>query len=345
MPAESNEFPEQKAGEAEGQGFRNSRVPFAVAAETTRMAMVFTDARSPGHPVIFANDSFLSIAGYSRDEALGRAFGPLIATEDDSETQRVIESEFAGDAGTNPEIKCRRPDGSHFWAALIVSPVHDEAGAIVQHFASLVDITPHKDEEAAATKLIDELNHRMKNTLATVQAIVWQALRSGSDPKTQQEAIQSRLLALSRSHDLLNREGWKGASLRDLIATALEPYVDGKGGKPSVMVSGEDIRFPPKPALALSIAFNELATNAVKYGALSREAGSVSISWTIGVLDDPRPLAMRWEESGGPDVVEPDRRGFGSRMLERGLAQELGGTVNIIFRREGLVCDINMPAP
>src|SRR4029434_1642262 len=141
-----------------------------------------------------------------------QSFNFLMARGADPVALAQVEASFEGsDSGS--EIHCRRKDGSVFCAALLVSPVRDEHGDVVQRFASFVDLTKQKQEQAQSTIMIDELNHRVKNTLSTVQSIVWQALRKDSDPKTIREAIESRLFALSRSHDLLSRENWKGAGL------------------------------------------------------------------------------------------------------------------------------------
>ena len=239
------------------------------------MAMVFTDAKEPGHPIIFANDAFLSLTGYDRKEVLGQSFNFLMARGADPKALAQVEAAFEGGADRGSEIRYRRKDGSVFWAALFISPVRDESGDVVQHFASFVDLTKQKQEQAQSTMLIDELNHRVKNTLSTVQSIVWQALRRGSDPKVIRESIESRLFALSRSHDLLTRENWAGAGLLDLVNEAMEPFGVANGRTERFVITGKNIRLPPNATLALGIAFHELATNAVKYGAFSNETGSI----------------------------------------------------------------------
>jgi PAS domain S-box-containing protein len=200
MPKIANQSEEQKVAEAGVESFRKDLGPFVVAAETTRMAMVFTDAKEPGHPIIFANDSFLSLTGYDREEVLGHRFSFLMARGADPKVLAQVEAAFEGGTDHGSEIRYRRKDGSVFWAAIFISPVRDEGGEVVQHFASFVDLTKQKQEQAQSTMMINELNHRVKNTLATVQSIVWQALRRGSDPKVIRESIESRLFALSRSH-------------------------------------------------------------------------------------------------------------------------------------------------
>ena len=343
MPKITSKSEEQKDAEAQVQSFKNELGPFVVAAEATRMAMVFTDAKQPSNPIIFANDSFLSLTGYAREEVLGQSFNFLMAHAADADALAKIEAEFQGKSNGGCEISYRRKDGSEFWAGLFISPVRLEDGDIVQYFASLIDLTALKEEQAHSRKLIDELNHRVKNILATVQSIVWQALRTATDPKVIREAIESRLAALSRSHDLLTNEHWKSGGLVDLLNNALDPFraADGRAGR--IVITGENIRFPPQAALALSVAFNELATNAVKYGAFSNATGSIAIDWNIEPGPQGNQLILRWQEKGGPLVTPPSHKGFGSQVIERGLAHDLGGTAHLDYRPSGLICTMSFP--
>lgn len=342
MPQIVKKSEEQKDAEAEVKSFKESLGPFVVAAETTRMAMVFTDASESQNPIIFANESLLALTGYTREEVLGQKFNFLIAHGTDTE---AIDAEFEDESDSYPDTLCRRKDGTEFWAGLFINPVRDEGGKIVQHFTSLVDLTKHKDEQLQSKMLIEELNHRVKNTLSTVQSIVWQALRTVSDPKLIREAIESRLLALSRSHDLLTRENWKTASLYDVVLDAMEPFGVADGRANRIVIRGKNVRFPPKAALALGIAFNELATNAVKYGSLSNSEGSILIEWTGEPSPKGNRLILRWQEIGGPRVTPPSRKGFGSRMIEEGLAHELEGKAHLDYTPGGLVCTIDLPSP
>jgi len=342
IPAKSQE---QKAAEAEVEGFRKDLGPFVVAAETTRMAMIFTDAKEADNPIIFANDSFLSLTGYGREEVLGQRFDFLLAHVADAEAMKLIEAEFAGTCDTGSEVLYRRKDGSEFWTAIFISPVRDEEGEIVQYFASFVDLSRQKQEQAESKSLIDELNHRVKNTLSTVQSIVSQALRMGSDPKVIRQTIESRLFALSRSHDLLTRDNWQGAGVSDLVKEAMEPFAAVGGRGERIVIRGKNIRIAPKATLALGIAFHELATNAVKYGAFSNDKGFILIGWTVEPAPEGSRLVLRWEEKDGPAVSPPSRKGFGSRVLDGGLAHELQGTVHLDYLTGGVECTINIPAP
>ena len=189
--------------------------------------------------------------------------------------------------------------------------------------------------------LIDELNHRVKNTLATVQSIATQTLRNAATTEEAREALETRLLGLSRAHDVLTRENWEGASLSDIVAQAIAPYDPQGGGR--FQVGGPDVRLLPRTALALAMAFQELATNAVKYGALSNASGSVEIAWTMRECDPTPWLDLRWRELGGPRVEVPQRRGFGSRLIERNLARDLNGKVEITFVPKGVTCTVAAP--
>jgi PAS domain S-box-containing protein len=335
---------EQEVAEADVENHRKDLGPFVVAAETTRMAMVFTDAKEAINPVVFANDSFLSLTGFDRAEILGQSFNSLLARGADTHATAEVTAAFKGSSDTDPEVHCRRKDGTDFWASVFVSPVRDKNGEVVQHFVSFVDLTKHKRAQAHSDMLINELNHRVKNTLATVQSIVWQALRKSADAKVIGESIQTRLSALSRSHDLLTRENWASAGLRDIVIDALEPFGVSGALAERLVISGDNIRLSPKVTLALGIAFNELATNAVKYGAFSNEAGSIEIAWAVGPSSNGNRLVLHWKEKGGPSVAPPLRKGFGLQVIERGLAQELEGSVILDFQATGLIFTLDFPA-
>jgi PAS domain S-box-containing protein len=345
VPEIQNKSEEQKNAEAEVDCFRQELGPFVVAAELTRMAMVFTDAKEPDYPIIFANDSFLRLTGYERKEVLGHPFNSLMVAGVTPEAWAEVANAFEGKSEIDPEIHYRRKDGSEFWASVFISPVRDESGAVVQHFISLVDLTTYKREQVQSKMLIDELNHRVKNTLSTVQSIAWQALRNSSDPAIIRESIESRLFALSCSHDLLTRESWESAGLLDLVKEALKPFGVANGRAGRIVITGDNIRVSPKVALALGISFHELATNAVKYGAFSNEHGSIQIGWLIEPHTEGDRLIMHWEEKGGPPVTTPTTKGFGSRVIERGLAHELDAKVKLDYNRAGVSCTIDIPAP
>ena len=182
--------------------------------------------------------------------------------------------------------------------------------------------------------LINELNHRVKNTLATVQSIAIQTLRPHLDPGQAKELFTERLIALSRAHDVLTARSWAGAELGEVARRALEPFDDDAS---HAKASGPTVWLSPKAALAIAMALHELGTNATKYGALSSPAGEVRLTWT---LETPEMLRLVWRERNGPRVTAPTGRGFGSRLIERGLKADLGGEARLSFEPDGLVCEI-----
>jgi PAS domain S-box-containing protein len=215
---------------------------------------------------------------------------------------------------------------------------------LARQAADLVERTRAEDalkQRAAQLRLmVDELNHRVKNTLATVQSLVRQTLRNAGSKADGQWLLDSRLVALSKAHDVLTREHWEGADIHEVVANAMSAYAS-DGAPDRIRIGGPQLNLRPKAVLALSMALHELATNAVKYGALSTSAGCVSVNWGDESGNDR--FRLRWNESGGPPVVPPRRRGFGSRLVEQGLAHDLGGEVRLLFGTDGLTCTIDAP--
>ena len=345
MPEETEKTGEQKSAEANVEGFHDDLGPFVVAAETTRMAMVFTDAKASGNPIIFANDSFLKLTGYSREEVLAQSFNFLMARGADPDALAAIEEAFQGKSGGHdPEVRYRRKDDTVFWATVFVSPVRDESGETVQHFASFLDTTRHKNEEDRLRFLLDELNHRTQNTLATVLAIAKQTL-GGVAGNEVVSVFEGRILALSKAQSLLGRTSWDRVGLHHVIDRILEPFGLHDRRVERFKEAGADVRLQPKVALTLAMVFHELATNAAKHGALSNDAGRISIAWQVEITPAGKRMRLLWKESGGPAVTPPGRKGFGSRLIERGLAQELNGEVRLAYDPAGVSCEIVMPLP
>lgn len=195
--------------------------------------------------------------------------------------------------------------------------------------------------ESQLRLLLDELNHRVKNTLATVQSVAAQTLREGQSPREAREIFEARLLALSQTHDLLTQDRWRGASLADLVTVEVAPYQRNDAGR--VRPAGPAVWLAPNSALALGMALHELVTNAVKYGALSTPAGRVDIEWEIVGPPAQRWLRLCWREHGGPRVARPQRRGFGTRLITTGLKRQLNGRVELSFEPDGVRCTIEMP--
>lgn len=240
------------------------------------------------------------------------------------------------------EHRVLQVDGTLGWTHSRAIPLCDPDGGIVEWFGTASDVTERRRHEERQKLLINELNHRVKNTLATVQSIALQTLRNSGGAEQAREQITARLIALSKAHDILTRTSWEGAQLRQIVTEATAAHDSQNASR--FDIEGPDVWISAKSALALAMALHELCTNAAKYGALSNEHGRVTIEWMIADADGAaRQLRMRWIEAGGPPVAPPKRRGFGSRLIERGLSQDLGGEVRVEFAPTGVTCTIRAP--
>jgi len=191
--------------------------------------------------------------------------------------------------------------------------------------------------EALHTLLINELNHRVKNTLATVQSMASQTFRNSADREAKQK-FSSRLVALGAAHNLLSESKWAGADLRETVEAVLVPF---RGGQ-RVTLSGPDLNLDARTVTILSMVIQELATNASKYGALAHADGRISIEWERVEHSDPY-VVLRWVERDGPPVKQPLQTGFGSTLIREGFAAQLGGSATMTFEPDGLTCVLEFP--
>lgn len=271
--------------------------------------------------------------GYYGAEMLGRDLRDLMTPPYRDARQRGPDEDRAAGVrrilGSGNAVAGQRKDGQTFTLELSMAEWWRDGE---RYFTGVMrDVTEDVRARDVQRLMVNELNHRVKNTLATVQAIVLQTLRNADSTEAAQRDLLKRLVALAAAHDILTRESWEGAQVAELVAAALETHALG----PSASVSGPPVRLAPKAAVALALALHELLTNAAKFGALS-QGGQVDISWTT---PSPEVLELVWCERGGPAVEPPTQRGFGLRMIAA-LAIDLGGTVELGFEPEGLVCVI-----
>jgi PAS domain S-box-containing protein len=238
------------------------------------------------------------------------------------------------------EAIAERPDGTRVPFIPYPTPLHDIDGKLVGAINMLVDITERKQAENRQKTLIDELNHRVKNTLATVQSLACQTARNADSAEEGYQRFEARLLALSRAHDLLTKRHWGRSPLDSLVREVVVPVF---GHEPSrLLIDGTSIEVSSRVALNLTMALNELAINALKHGAMTVETGSLSIIWRTQPQDDGVLLSLDWREHGGPQVTEPKRRGLGLRLMERCIARDLDGTFDLSFAPEGVVCRMSL---
>ncbi|MFM9862296.1 MAG: chemotaxis protein CheB [Micropepsaceae bacterium] len=288
------------------------------------------------------NPRFCLLVGRTKKELLGMRMQDVTHTEDLAESVATFKQLVAHGERFEAERRYLRPDGTVVWVHNAASPMVNAAGEVDRVLAVVLEITEHKRAEAHRELLLNELNHRVKNTLATVQSIAAQTAKGATSVDAYRTAFLARLTALSGTHNLLQSGDWHGVLLRDVVENELEPY---RTDTLRWTIEGGDVVLYPNAALAFGMAVHELTTNAAKYGALSNGEGSVDISWTAPAEGDRRALKFVWSETGGP-AVEPNRRsGFGTRLITEGLPLQLDGTIELEFMPAGVRCAIDVLLP
>jgi PAS domain S-box-containing protein len=291
---------------------------------------------------LIASELFRANFGLGAEDAFDR-YVSLVARvhpDDRARQQREMDAAITERTDLESEYRTITPGGETRWVLVRGRAAYDDDGAPVRMTGVSLDITARKTADEHQRLLLDELNHRVKNTLATVQSIAMQSGR-GMDAATFEQTFLARIAALARAHDLLTEVAWEGADLKEVIARTLAPYAP-EGQADRIHLSGPRIRLGPNAAVSLTMAFHELATNAGKYGALSVAGGRVDVTWNAAA-HGPGAVEIDWTESGGPDVSPPTRRGFGSRLVEKGLAREFDGQVDLVFAPLGLRCHMRLP--
>ena len=286
--------------------------------------------------IVYVNAAMIRLLGAtSAEDIVGRSSLDLIAEEFRKRVRRRILS--LRDTGiSNPPMEQRwlRLDGSPVEVEVVSARVPWEGGYANQ--VILRDIAARKEAEERQRFLLHELNHRVKNTLTTVQSLASQTLRNAPSLKEFGQKFMDRLLALSATQNLLTQGSWEHAGLADLLRTELKPHGDER-----FAISGDDVLLPPRIVLPLGMVFHELATNAAKHGALSAPGGRVCVAWTV----ERRFLRLEWREEGGPAIGPPSAEGFGTRLLDRTVSGELAGRYERLFRSGGLLCHVTIPLP
>ena len=298
--------------------------------------------------VYAANDAMFSIAAtgriqnwnpaaqelfqYSEAEAAESSFSALFPDGGDDDYQELLRAWEAGESlRLNTELI--RKDASAFPASVSIAPIK-EAGRTVAISTTIEDITDRQSSEKRQLLMNRELSHRVKNTLAVIQAMARHTLRSSPDVASFTTAFEGRLRALAISHNLLTSSEWEGAEMGELVREQIGPHVSASG---QLRLDGPKLLIPPGMATSLGLVLHELGTNAAKFGALSTPAGKVALKWRVTPSTPHKTLSVEWTESGGPAAKQPERKGFGSVLIEN------SGKVTQHFEPEGLRCTIEMP--
>tara|TARA_R110000782_G_scaffold178958_1_gene269783 strand:- start:720 stop:1745 length:1026 start_codon:yes stop_codon:yes gene_type:complete len=292
---------------------------------------------------VFANEAYLETTGCTMSEIGGRYV--FEAFPEAEERMALFETAFRKALAGTPNKLTTEPfaipvDGGGtreiVWTCTH-EPIRDAHGEIVFVLQNALDITEKYNSEKANQVLLRELDHRVKNSLATVQAVARMSL---VDSKTMQDArddLLARMHAMSEVQNLLVEKNWKGSHVEAVLANAMNPFGYDADAPGRITLDGPHVTVTAKQAQALSMALHELATNASKYGALSNDTGTIHINWAFDPAGS-RHFDLTWRESGGPEVQKPSRKGFGTTMLTRILAQEINGDISLEYNADGLVC-------
>ncbi|MET0258479.1 MAG: PAS domain S-box protein [Methylobacterium sp.] len=268
-----------------------------------------------------------------------RTLKPLFHPDDRARVLGEIDRSLKGDGRLDLMIRTIGRDDDAVRFVHVTGQTVREDGRATRLVGSVRDVTREKETEERQILLTRELQHRVKNTLAMVNALANQTLRRAATVQEGLAAFSARLIALSHAHDILTQTSWTSAPIATVVAQSTAPGSAADHAR--IVWSGPDVRLTARQSLALALALHELTTNAVKYGALSNEEGTVEVVWRVTSRVGVQRLHFEWRESGGPPVSQPLTRGFGSRLIEQSLSLELGGTVSVDYRPEGLRCAID----
>lgn len=333
---------------------------FVEAVRATRMPMVLTDPNLPGNPIVFANEAFLKLSGYRMEEVLGQQPHFMNGAATDPQDAARFEEVLRADQDDLVETFQYRKDGSRFVATVLLSAFKDEDGRVLNHFMSWLDVTRRakaeavvaelrqaqaevRESEAKLRTLLAELQHRVRNTLAVVKSIARRTADSSGSVEEMAAHLNGRLDAFARVQSAVTRNPEAGIELRSLVDDELTAHAAREGDHLSV--EGPNVALRPKAAESVSLALHELATNAVKHGALAgKNGGRIAICWDMNGQGRKEGLNFEWLESGSNGrMSKPTRHGFGMDLLTRILPYDLEAKTSVEFLKEGLRFTMDLP--
>lgn len=291
-----------------------------------------------GH-VYWFNSRWYDYTGMSPDTQIGWGW----ASVHDPDVLPAVEERWRASLGTGEPFEMifplKRRDGVFLPFLVRAVPVRNGEGAIIRWFGSCTDIADQIRQQQRLRTMVDELNHRVKNTLATIQSLASNSLRKAPDVDTGYRAFEARLMTLSAAHNILAEEKWTGADLASLLTGALAPFSTLRDGQASIL--GPKVWLSPRAALDISLIVHELTINAAKCGGLSQDGGTVDLSWAWVGPENDALLRLHWAERGGPPVSDPSKTGFGTRLIKR-IARDEGGMAEFAFDPDGLTCTVTL---
>lgn len=285
------------------------------------------------------NDSAHRLYGYSAEEVIGKPVTILIPEDRQDEETEILSRISRGEAVDHFETIRLHKDGSQFPVSLTISPIHADDGTIIGASKIARDITEQKDSQQRIRALMREVNHRVKNQFAVILSMIRETSKRAKSPEEFQRQVQERVLALSRSHDLLVQTDWRGATVFELLLSQVKPF----GYEDRVTMSGPSLVLQPAAVQYLGMAFHELATNSAKYGVLSGQGGTITVQWSIDAEGGERRLRLAWSETGGPAVVPAAKGGFGTVVLQRVAPAALDGAASVSYQPGGIVWSLEAP--
>lgn len=277
--------------------------------------------------------------GFAAADVLGRTLSSILPDDSREAFSRMLAVLELGGRSESTDISLMGTDGLAFEVSLSMSPVIDPQGRLIGAATIARNVTDLRSAERQRDLLLNELDHRVKNVLQIVSSVASRTLKTADTPEDFFDAFTRRIAAISRTHGMLTRKGNDEVPLAQLVASELAPFEN----KAQIGVKGPEIVLEARAALMLGMTLHELATNAAKFGALSRQSGHLDVTWSVSDIDGIRMLQLMWVESAGPAVEEPKRRGFGSELIEQGLAHGFGGLVTREFHPAGVTCTIRLP--
>jgi PAS domain S-box-containing protein len=321
--------------------FRPDLEVLHAAVEASGEAILITSAErdEPGPRIEYVNPAFTRLTGYEAHEVLGRTPRLLQGPG----TERVVLDRMraalaAGEAFQGEALNYRK-DGSTYMVEWLITPVRDADGRVSRWVSAQRDVTERRAYEDRQALLVRELHHRVKNTLATVQAVLNATLRSSITMAEFSRAFGGRILSLARTHALITEDQAQIVSFEDLLRAELDPY--NEAGR--ISLQGPALKLPSELAVPVSMALHELTTNALRHGALAHPGGRIAITWTVEDGPAGSRLAWTWNEHDGPPPELPTREGFGTRLLNKILTAQIAAEVDIAFDADGLRVNVRVP--
>ena len=314
-----------------------------LAAVDEAVLVTTADLDWPGPIIEYANPAITRMTGYAPNELLGQSPRLFQGAKTDRAVLDRVRIDLAAHAHFHGEATNYRKDGSEYVVEWLIMPLRDDQGQVLHWVSVQRDVTDRRQLEQQHADLLGELDHRVNNTLATVQSIASLTWQVAPSPEAFRESFEGRLRTLSQAHNLLTRSRWTGASLQELIAHELAPHCGPELAR--CAVAGQEVWLPLRAALPLTMAIHELTTNAAMHGALSSPGGRLQVSWTVSDTPAGGCSASIGVRAGARPSRHRTAQGFGCRFLERGLAHELRGTVQLRFDPDGASCSIDMLLP